>query len=156
MTLKPIACLALWASAALVLPSSAVAQDRYTPPKAADASLYQALGEKDGIRRVVDGLVQRSTQNPRIADKFKDTNLKNLREQLTDQICELSGGPCRYEGNPMRAGHEDLKLNMGHFNALVEDLQQAMDQEGIPFRQQNRLLAILAPMYRDVVTAPGR
>ncbi|MDD0812278.1 group 1 truncated hemoglobin [Curvibacter sp. RS43] len=156
--MKPLTPLAPWAMlcALLLAPVAQAEPDRYTPPKASDASLYQALGAKEGISRVVEGLIQRSTTNPRIADKFKDTNLKNLREQLVDQICELSGGPCRYEGNPMRAGHEDLNLNMGHFNALVEDLQQAMDQEGVPFRQQNRLLTLLAPMYRDVVKAPGR
>lgn len=37
------------------------------------------------------------------------------------------------------------------FNALVENLQWAMDKEGVPFAVQNRLLAKLAPMQRKVV-----
>ena len=43
-------------------------------------------------------------------------------------------------------------IGRGHFNALVEDLQIAMDKRGIPFRAQNRLLAKLAPMYREIET----
>jgi hemoglobin len=36
-------------------------------------------------------------------------------------------------------------------NILVEHLQHAMDREGVPFAAQNRFLAKLAPMKRDVV-----
>jgi hemoglobin len=45
-----------------------------------------------------------------------------------------------------------MDINKGHFNALVEVLQVSMDAQGIPFAQQNRLLALLAPMHRDVIT----
>jgi len=36
-------------------------------------------------------------------------------------------------------------------NALVENLQMAMEKEGVPFQTQNRFLAKLAPMKRDIV-----
>ena len=36
--------------------------------------------------------------------------------------------------------------------ALVEILQQAMSAEGVAFPAQNRFLAKLAPMRRDIVT----
>lgn len=52
----------------------------------------------------------------------------------------------------MKSAHADMDINKGHFNALVEVLQSAMDAQGIPFVQQNRLLALLAPMHRDVIT----
>ena len=39
-------------------------------------------------------------------------------------------------------------------NALVEVLQDTMDAQGIPFRDQNRLLARLAPMHREIINTP--
>jgi hemoglobin len=36
-------------------------------------------------------------------------------------------------------------------NALIENLQFAMDKEGVPFAAQNKLLAKLAPQQRDIV-----
>ena len=125
--------------------------DRYVPARPADASLYRELGERAGIDAVVAGMLMRSAANPRISDKFKGIKLKGLQEQITDQVCELTGGPCHYEGNSMKDAHADLALTMAHFNALVEDLQQALDEQGVPFRTQNRLLALLAPMYRDML-----
>ena len=91
-------------------------------------------------------------KDPRIGGHFKDTKPVALKESLTDQICQLSGGPCKYEGADMKSAHADMDINKGHFNALVEVLQSAMDAQGIPFAQQNRLLALLAPMHRDVIT----
>ena len=119
---------------------------------AAPAGLYQALGEKPGITRLMDDFVNRVVKDPRIGDHFKDVKPAALKESLTDQICQLSGGPCKYEGADMKSAHADMDINKGHFNALVEVLQSAMDAQGIPFAQQNRLLALLAPMHRDVIT----
>ena len=119
---------------------------------AAPAGLYQALGEKPGITRLMDDFVNRVVKDPRIGGHFKDTKPVALKESLTDQICQLSGGPCKYEGADMKSAHADMDINKGHFNALVEVLQSAMDAQGIPFAQQNRLLALLAPMHRDVIT----
>ena len=119
---------------------------------AAPAGLYQALGEKPGITRLMDDFVNRVVKDPRIGGHFKDTKPAALKERLTDQFCQLSGGPCKYEGADMKSAHADMDINKGHFNALVEVLQSAMDAQGIPFAQQNRLLALLAPMHRDVIT----
>jgi hemoglobin len=52
----------------------------------------------------------------------------------------------------MKAAHADLGIRKADFNALVEVLQDTMDQRRIPFRTQNRLLALLAPMHRDIIT----
>ena len=121
-------------------------------PATAPAGLYQALGEKPGITRLMDDFVNRVVKDPRIGGHFKDVKPAALKESLTDQICQLSGGPCKYEGADMKSAHADMDINKGHFNALVEVLQSAMDAQGIPFAQQNRLLALLAPMHRDVIT----
>jgi len=51
----------------------------------------------------------------------------------------------------MVEAHAAFKIERAHFSALVEVLQVAMDKRGIPFRAQNKLLAVLAPMHREVV-----
>ena len=52
----------------------------------------------------------------------------------------------------MTAAHKDMGLRMADMNALVENLQQAMREGGVPFAAQNRFLAKLAPQSRDVIT----
>ncbi len=115
-------------------------------------SLYQALGQKAGIAALVDDFVGRLLEDARIKHHFKDTNVKTLKASLSDQFCELSGGPCKYEGADMKSAHADMGIRKHEFHALVEDLQAAMDARSIPYTQQNRLLALLAPMHRDIIT----
>lgn len=121
-------------------------------PAAVAAGLYAALGEQAGIDRLVDDFVERLVRDPRIGPQFKDTKPAALKESLAEQFCALSGGPCTYHGGTMREVHADMEINKGDFNALVEQLQRAMDAQGIAFSQQNRLLALLAPMHRDIIT----
>jgi hemoglobin len=77
-----------------------------------------------------------------------------VKEELVTQICELTGGPCKRKGPNMKRVHEAMDVRRADFNALVEVLQQSMDAQGIAFADQNRLLAKLAPMYRDIVNTP--
>ncbi len=116
------------------------------------AGLYQAFGEEAGIRSLMDDFVVRLKADPRIGDQFTDTNLTNLAKSLSDQLCQLSGGPCVYKGPDMKTAHADRDTTRAQFNALVEVLQQSMDARGIPFTRQNQMLALLAPMHRDVIT----
>lgn len=134
-------------AAALLLGAAASAQ---TAP--ANDALYQAWGGKDGIRAVMDDFVPRLFDDPRTARFFKGVDRDNLTVQLTDQLCQQSGGPCVYKGKDMKLIHEDLDIRHGDFNALVEILQQSMDARGIPFAAQNGMLARLAPMHREIIT----
>jgi hemoglobin len=116
------------------------------------AAIYQAFGEKAGLVKLMDDFVPRLQADKRTAAAFKDANVVNLKARLVDQICQVSGGPCVYKGADMKSAHSSMDITKTDFNALVEVLQQSMDAQGIPFRNQNQLLAKLAPMHRDVIT----
>jgi hemoglobin len=118
----------------------------------AKATLYDDMGGKEGIDRLVDNSIKSFLADPRIGKTFDDTNMVRFRTMLTAQFCHIADGPCKYNGHSMAVAHRGLALRQVDFNALAEDLQSAMDVSGIPFRTQNRLLALLAPMQRDVVT----
>ena len=121
-------------------------------PQAKDDTLYKALGEKPGIAVVMEDFVGRAKSDARLQPFFKDINRKFLSGQLTDQICRIAGGPCVYDGASMKDAHNDLGVGKADFNALVEVLQDAMTAHDWPFSTQNRLLARLAPMHREIVT----
>jgi hemoglobin len=119
---------------------------------AADDSLFLAFGQKPGIASLMGDFVDRLKTDAQIGRYFKDVKPAALAESLTDQICRVAGGPCDYEGGPMNKVHQDMDIDRAAFNRLVEVLQDAMNAKGIPFTDQNRLLARLAPMHRDIVT----
>ena len=142
--------LAVLCASATVQAQTLASTDTLTPPHLA---LYNALGQKEGIALLMEDLVERLRADKTIGEPFRKIKAAYLKEQLTDQLCRVSGGPCLYEGEEMKKSHADLKIGTGEFNLLVEILQDSMDARDIPFAIQNRLLARLAPMHRDIITA---
>lgn len=117
-----------------------------------DENVFGAFGGEAGIARIVDDMVDISIADPRIEGIFAASDLVRLRRTLKEQFCYLLAGPCDYTGKDMASSHRDHGITTAEFNALVENLQVAMSREGVPFRAQNKLLARLAPMHRDIVT----
>ncbi len=123
-------------------------------PATARTSLFDALGGKPGIALLMDDFVPRLAADPQIGRFFAHTDLAELKKQLDDQFCVVAGGPCTYGGATMKKAHADMAIDKANFNRLVELLQLAMDGRDIAFADQNRLLARLAPMHRDIINAP--
>lgn len=130
---------------------NALAQTPAFLPPPADDSLYQAFGQKEGIRALMEDFKDRLLADPRMEPFFRNTDRERLVTQLTDQLCQEAGGPCVYKGAAMKPIHAGFEIRKQDFNALVEVLQAAMDAKGIAFADQNRMLARLAPMHRDVI-----
>ncbi|PTT90642.1 group 1 truncated hemoglobin, partial [Pelomonas sp. HMWF004] len=114
--------------------------------------LYQALGGREAIQRFTDDFYDRMLKDVRIARFFDGINANYLKRVLADYFCVVAGGPCSYDGVSMADAHAGLGIRKAHFNALVENLQRAMDAAGLPFSTQNQLLARLAHFHRDIVT----
>ena len=135
------------ATAGLLMAASAMAQ---TASK--NDQLYKAFGEKAGLVALMDDFMVRLLADPRTGPHFQPANQQRVKEQLVDQLCDLGGGPCQYKGADMQSSHSNLDIKKSDFHALVEVLQQSMDAKNIPFRKQNEMLALLAPMNRDIIT----
>ena len=115
-------------------------------------AMLDAFHGPQGSDRIVDGMLDRSIADPRTAEIFAATDMIRLRRTLKEQFCYILNGGCAYTGRSMQDAHDDIGLQPADMGALVEHLQAAMDAEGVPFRTQNRFLAKLAPMRRDIVT----
>ncbi|MBI3715988.1 MAG: group 1 truncated hemoglobin [Betaproteobacteria bacterium] len=133
-----------------VITSNAVAQEGTRIGD--DPALFQAFGEKAGLARIMDDFMVNLLADPRTRTFFEKADQKRIKEQLVDQFCYILNGPCEYQGAKMKPMHAELGITRENFNALVEQLQFAMDKNNVPYRAQNKLLAVLAPMHRDIVT----
>lgn len=113
--------------------------------------MARAFDGQAGIRRIVDRFVTSNFDHPRIGEIFANHDKVRLRRVLFEQFCYILNAGCTYSGRDMRSAHKDMGVQQGDMNRLVENLQAAMKAERVPFAAQNRFLAKLAPMRRDVV-----
>ncbi|ANK14364.1 globin [Erythrobacter neustonensis] len=115
------------------------------------ARLAASFGGREGIARIAARTVDLSQADPRIAAIFAAHDMVRLKRTLSEQFCYLLNAGCDYTGRDMKTAHPDMGVTRGDMNALVENLQAAMREANVPFAAQNRLLAKLAPMSRDVI-----
>jgi hemoglobin len=115
-------------------------------------TLFDDLGGRPAIDGFVGRAVDLYMTDPRLSSFFDNINPDWLKRRFGAFVCHIADGPCPYRGRSMAATHKGLHVDEAAFNAVVEDLQVAMREQGIAFRTQNRLLARLAPMERDIVT----
>jgi hemoglobin len=121
-------------------------------------TLYTRLGGSAAIDTVVAVFIWNVAADneinfffaPVLADS-SGTRYRLLRQNLVQQICMVTGGPCLYMGRDMRTAHGGMSITINQFNALVNDLVAAMNTLAVPQTEQNDLLAILGPLCHDIV-----
>ena len=128
----------------------------FAPLSRADDTLYKSLGGKKAIVAVVDDFVGRVAADDRINSFFKATaadpqRLAKFKKNLVDQICEASGGPCKYKGKDMKTAHAGMGITSADFDALVQDLVASLDKFMVKEGDKQALLGVLGPMKKDIV-----
>ena len=143
--------LVLTACANMAPPPAAPPPPPVAVAPAAPPSLYQRLGGQPAIVAVVDDFVGRVAADRRINRYFRRANIARLKQGLVDQLCQATGGPCVYQGPPMRVVHHRMHVTNAAFNALVGDLVATLNKFNVPQPEQQELLGILGPLKKDIV-----
>lgn len=136
----------------LALTSAAVAEEDGPP-------LYDRLGGVYNIAAVVDDLIDRLADNealnanPGIASARDPERFPGLKFQLTAMICQATGGPCSYTGQPMKDAHVDMGITESDWILFEEDCKATLDKFGVPEAEQQELFAIIGSTKGDIVVA---
>jgi hemoglobin len=123
-----------------------------TTTQPSSKSLYDRLGGVDAIKAVIKDFVEEQVaKDPRINARFSNTDIPKLEEHLTNQVCEATGGPCKYTGRNMKETHAGMGVTEVEFGALVEDLKKSLTKFNVPQAEQDELIGALATMHDDIV-----
>jgi hemoglobin len=136
----------------LVVAALAMVPGGYLLAEPSGPSLYDRLGGAEIVTSVSNELIDATAADPRLKRSFDGVNVPRVKTMLIEQICNIAGGPCTYSGDTMLDVHAGLKITEAEMYGMVELLRDIMVRHGIGLRERNELLALLAPMKRDVVT----
>jgi hemoglobin len=115
------------------------------------ATLYERLGGQSGVAAISDLLIDRVSADARLGRSFKDADLGRIKRLLAEQLCNLSGGPCRYSGDSMKEVHAGHHISEAEFYGMVDALRTILKERRVGIAATNQLLRLLAPMKREVV-----
>ncbi len=133
-------------AAALMLGLAACAMEK----KSTD-SLYDRLGERAGIAKVVDDFTARVAADNRINRFFAKTDIPEFKRHLTDQLCQVSGGPCVYKGRSMKESHKGMNISAQEFNWTGQHLAAALDAAGVAPADRDAVLSVAGSLQKDIV-----
>jgi len=114
-------------------------------------TLYNRLGGTDGIRRIVDVLVDNHAKNPVVSARFAGSDMNNLKQMAGDFFITGSGGPEVYSGKDMIAAHQFMNISGDEFVAVLDDAMNALQANGIGQREQEEVLYILYNIKGQIV-----
>ena len=114
-------------------------------------SIYDRLGGLDMINALTESWVARVGGDDRANGKFARTDIPRLMKEVTDQLCEATGGPCTYTGRSMAETHRGMQTTAGEFDVVMQHLDAALDELNVPGAEQAELVGLLMPMRDDIV-----
>ncbi len=126
------------------------------PATAKRRSLYERLGGKRAIVAVVDEFMACLAGDSRINHFFAQVasdpqRLRAFKDHLTNQICQITGGSCKYKGRDMLTTHKGMNISDGDFNAFIEDLEKALDKFHISEIEKYELLGGFGSVKSSII-----
>jgi truncated hemoglobin YjbI len=154
--------------------------------RANSGTVYQRVGRKPAIGKVVDAFLTRVVADMRINGFFSKADAARLKTCLVRQVCGIDG-PCKYGQevmhpsepgvgpdkpcldmktahlgvtSPPGGGAGARKVGKADFDSLVEDLVTELDMAGVAAADRMAVVAALGPTCDDIVAGgvgcPGR
>lgn len=116
-----------------------------------DISLYQGVGGQKGIERIVEAFVDQIARDKNILPYFAKSSVSHFKQGFIKHLCATVNGPCSYDGDSMSDIHTGMNITEKDFNRVVELLISAMEDAGIGYQYQNKILEKLAPLRKDII-----
>lgn len=122
--------------------------------------LYERLGGLKGITVVVDDFIDRLVtnetlnRNPAVKAGRISSPAPYLKFQVSQMVCEASGGPCKYTGKPMKETHTHLNITEQEWQVMAGEFQKSLDKFQVPVGEQKELFDIVGKTKADIVKGP--
>src|SRR5205823_2628901 len=100
--------------------------------------LWTRLGGEPAVTAIVHDFVTKASANPKVdvtrggRYKLDDPAVEKLERLLVQLISSASGGPLKYEGRPMKAVHDGMKITSDQYAAISADLVEVLKEYKVP------------------------
>jgi hemoglobin len=130
-------------------------QAEIAPPK--KLTLWQKLGEKVGVERVVTDIVLAAAEDKRVnffrdgKVKLKGEDIARLKENLIAFISEHTGGPIKYNGKSMAEAHKGMAITDAEFDAFKDVVAGVLKKHNLPAPESEAVLKLIESTRKDIV-----
>ena len=116
-----------------------------------EASLYERLGGEDKIRAITSDILDNHLNNPAVSVRYQDSDRDRVIQVVTEFVCAGTGGPQQYTGKNMLDAHRGMNINEQEYLAVIDDIMQALDKNGVGEREKQELLMIAYSVKGEIL-----
>ena len=138
-----------------------MANQTHSEEMPAQKSLYDRLGGIYAIAAVIDDLIDRVMDNPRlnanpkVDEAHHRVSRAGFKYLVTELVCGATGGPQKYTGRSMRESHAHLDITEDEWQVFLADLQACLDKFAVPQAEQGEIFALVESTKCDIVLSGG-
>ncbi len=81
-------------------------------------------------------------------------SIKRIRQNIVDQLCAMTGGPCVYLGRDMKTSHAGLGVTEKDWDTSVKLLVATLDKFSVPAKEKDEVLGAVGALKKDIVEKP--
>lgn len=118
---------------------------------AEEKSLYDRIGGEDVARAIVEDIWQNHVDNATVSNRFANSDPDYVKQKVYEIFASATGGPVEYTGKDMPTAHKTMNINDREFNAVVDDVMKALEQNNVGKLESAEVLAILWSVKDQVV-----
>ncbi|MFO0666314.1 MAG: group 1 truncated hemoglobin [Polyangiaceae bacterium] len=121
------------------------------PPK----TLFEKLGKKEGIAAVVEAFIK-NVQADKVVNKLfakiTGPKLELFKQNLVEQLCEQTGGDCKFIGKALKDGlGKGTKVTEKQWEAIVSDMKLALDEQKVADTDKTEFFTVIQPWHDDLI-----
>jgi len=121
----------------------------------ATTPLFERLGGATAVDAAVDRFYEKVLADARIKHFFTGIDMDSQRRHQKMFLSHAFGGTAGYDGRGMRAAHrrlvEEMGLDDGHFDAVVENLAETLTELGVDAGLIGEVAGIAESIRADVL-----
>ncbi len=119
-------------------------------------TLYERLGQKEGISQLVDTIVSNHMANPAISARFlpyleTPEKLAVTKQHLVHMLCAGTGGTETYSGRDMPSTHRGMNISEREYMATIDDILLAMTNHGYDEQTKKDVLYIAYSLKDQII-----
>jgi hemoglobin len=118
-----------------------------------EATLYQRLGEGDGISAVVDNLYRLIMSDDTLAPFFAGTQMVEQKRHMALFLAAAAGGPDGYRGKDIAVAHAGRGISDADFDRVIGHAATALAEAGVDADTIDQVAGALLPLRPQVTTA---
>lgn len=115
-----------------------------------ETSIYDRIGGREAVQKLVDDFYGRVCDDPELAPFFEHASMESLIKMQHEFFSAALGGPIDYSEPDLSRAHHGRGIQRAHFGRFVEHLLETLKSQGIDDRDASEIIRTISTYEEDV------